>query len=167
MQSNNGIISKARSLIEEITLYWNHPRPGEYVTYKEIVMLSIGWLAQYFVVQFSIGFSVGTAFAGATLGMNNNELLIMNYVTQIIGYLQAPVNAWLTDNLRSKHGKYRVYIRLAIDSGICEKLAYYGRYTYGSRYDSEHSGARKNNVNNLCHLQQRSDVYEYLSASYG
>ena len=114
MQAIKSVYSKARALIEEIILYWNHPRPGEFVPYKEIVMLSIGWLAQYFVVQFSIGFSVGTAFAGATLGMNNNELLIMNYVTRIIGYLQAPVNTWLTDNLRSKHGKYRVYIRLAL-----------------------------------------------------
>lgn len=114
LQTKNGIVSKVRSIIEEITLYWNHPRPGEYVTYKEIIMLSIGWLAQYFVVQFSIGFSVGTAFAGATLGMTNGELLVMNYVSQILGYLQAPINAWLTDNLNSKHGKYRVYIRLAI-----------------------------------------------------
>lgn len=114
MQAIKGVYLKVRAMIEEIILYWNHPRPGEYVPYKEIVMLSVGWLAQYFLVQFSIGFSVGTAFAGATLGMNNNELLIMNYVTQIIGYLQAPVNAWLTDNLRSKHGKYRVYIRLAL-----------------------------------------------------
>lgn len=114
MEKTENIISKARKLIEEIVLYWNHPRPGEYVSYKEIVMLSIGWLAQYFVVQFSIGFSVGTEFAGATLGMDNTELVVMNYVTQIIGYIQAPVNAWLTDNLNSKHGKYRVYIRLAI-----------------------------------------------------
>lgn len=94
MQKKENIISKAKNLIEEIILYWNSPRPGEYVPYKEIVMLSIGWLAQYFVVQISIGFSVGTAFAGATLGMTNSELLVMNYVTQIIGYLQAPVNAW-------------------------------------------------------------------------
>lgn len=128
LQSKVNIFSKARSLIEEITLYWNHPRPGEYVSYKEIVMLSIGWLAQYFVVQFSIGFSVGTAFAGATLGMNNNELLIMNYVTQIIGYLQAPVNAWLTDNLRSKHGKYRVYIRLALPLMILNLIALWFPY---------------------------------------
>ncbi|MBE6776004.1 MAG: hypothetical protein E7543_07435 [Ruminococcaceae bacterium] len=106
--------AKLKSLLEEIILYWNQPRPGEYVPYKEIVMLSIGWLAQYFVVQFSIGFSVGTAFAGATLGMTNNELLVMNYITQFLGYLQAPVNAWLTDNLNSRHGKFRVYIRLAI-----------------------------------------------------
>lgn len=128
MQAKSGIISKARGLIEEIILYWNHPRPGEYVTYKEITMLSIGWLAQYFVVQFSIGFSVGTAFAGATLGMNNNELLVMNYVTQIIGYLQAPVNAWLTDNLRSKHGKYRVYIRLAVPLMFLNLLALWFPY---------------------------------------
>lgn len=114
MQEKETVIAKAKKGIEEIFLYWKHPRPGEYVSYKEITMLSIGWLAQYFVVQFSIGFSVGTAFAGATLGMTNGELLVMNYITQIIGYLQAPVNAWLTDNLRSKHGKYRVYIRLAI-----------------------------------------------------
>lgn len=77
-------------------------------------MLSIGRLAQYFVVPFSIGFSVGTAFAGTTLGMTNSELLIMNYITQFLGYLQAPVNAWLTDNLNSRHGKFRVYIRLAV-----------------------------------------------------
>lgn len=114
MESKNSVISKIQALIEEITLYWNHPRPGEYVSYKEITMLSIGWLAQYFAIQFSIGFGVGDAFTGATLGMNNSELLVMSYVTQIIGYLQAPVNAWLTDNLRSKHGKYRVYIRLAV-----------------------------------------------------
>lgn len=128
LQAKESIVSKVRKFIEEIILYWNQPRPGEYVTYKEITMLSIGWLAQYFVVQFSIGFSVGTAFAGATLGMNNTELLFMNYVTQIIGYIQAPVNAWLTDNLRSKHGKYRVYIRLAVPLMILNLISLWFPY---------------------------------------
>ena len=128
MQKRETVISKAKSFFEEITLYWNNPRPGEYVSYKEITMLSIGWLAQYFVVQFSIGFSVGTAFAGATLGMTNNELLVMNYVTQIFGYLQAPVNAWLTDNLHSKHGKYRVYIRLAVPLMLLNIIALWFPY---------------------------------------
>lgn len=128
MQEKTNIFSKTKNLIEEVTLYWKHPRPGEYVSYKEIAMLSIGWLAQYFVVQFSIGFSVGTAFAGATLGMTNNELLVMNYITQILGYLQAPVNAWLTDNLHSKHGKYRVYIRLAIPLMILNLISLWFPY---------------------------------------
>ncbi|MBQ2759759.1 MAG: hypothetical protein IJE93_08330, partial [Clostridia bacterium] len=62
-------------------------------------------------------------FTGATLGMNNNELLIMGYVCQFIGYAQAPFNAWLTDNLNSKHGKYRVYIRNAHALKRSKKLA--------------------------------------------
>lgn len=128
MLQNNKAIAKIKSFFEELVLYWNQPRPGEYVTYKEIAMLSLGWLAQYFVVQFSIGFSVGTAFAGATLGMTNTELVVMNYVTQIIGYLQAPLNAWLTDNLNSKYGKYRVYIRLAIPLMVLNLVALWFPY---------------------------------------
>lgn len=128
METKTGLVSKARALIEEIILYWNNPRPGEYVCYREIAMLSIGWLAQYFVVQFSIGFGVGNEFTGATLGMNNKELLIMGYVCQIIGYVQAPVNAWLTDNLRSKHGKYRVYIKLALPLMVLNLIALWFPY---------------------------------------
>ncbi len=108
------LINKAKTLLQEVMLYWNNPRPGEYVCYREIMMLSVGWLAQYFVIQFSIGFGVGDAFTGQTLGMQHNESLIVSYICQFIGYAQAPVNAWLTDNLRSKHGKYRVYIKLAL-----------------------------------------------------
>lgn len=114
MTNSKSLIDKAKALLQEVFLYWNNPRPGEYVCYREIMMLSIGWLAQYFVVQFTIGFGVGDAFTGQTLGMQHNESLIVSYICQIIGYFQAPVNAWLTDNLRSKHGKYRVYIKLAL-----------------------------------------------------
>ncbi len=107
-------ITKIKGILQDIVIYWNNPRPGEYVCYREIVMLSLGWLAQYFVVQFSIGFNVGNAFTAQTLHMTHTECLVMNYVCQIIGYIQAPVNAWLTDNLNSRHGKYRVYIKLAV-----------------------------------------------------
>ena len=114
MSKVNELVEKGKGMLQEAMLYWNNPRPGEYVCYREIVMLSIGWLAQYFVVQFSIGFGVGDALTGQTLGMQHSESLIVSYICQIIGYVQAPVNAWLTDNLRSKHGKYRVYIKLAL-----------------------------------------------------
>lgn len=108
------LIKKARDIIGEVLLFWNKPKPGEYVCYREIAMLSVGWLAQYFVIQFCIGFGVGDAFTAQTLGMTHDECLVMSYICQFIGYIQAPVNAWLTDNLKSKHGKYRVYIKLAI-----------------------------------------------------
>ena len=108
------LLDKARDILQEAKLYWRNPRPGEYVCYREIAMLSIGWLAQYFVIQFFIGFGVGDSFTAQTLGMTHDECLVMSYVCQFIGYIQAPVNAWLTDNLRSRHGKYRVYIKLAV-----------------------------------------------------
>ncbi|MBQ3045944.1 MAG: MFS transporter [Clostridia bacterium] len=123
MAEKNTIVEKVRSVIEEVFLYWNHPRPGEYVPYKEIVMLSLGWMVQYFTVQFSISFGVGNVFTGQTLKMNNNELLVMGYVCQIIGYAMAPFNSWLVDNLRSAKGKYRVYIQLAIPSMILTLIA--------------------------------------------
>ena len=108
------IISKVKDIIEEVRLYWKQPRPGEYVPYKEIIMLSVGWMALYMSVNWTIGFGVGNAFTGMTLGMNNNQLLVMSYVCQAIGYVLTPLNAWIIDNLRSKDGKYRVYIKLAV-----------------------------------------------------
>lgn len=112
------LINQAKEYVEEIRMYWNQPRPGEYVPYKEVIMLSVGWMALYMSINWTIGFGVGNQFTGMTLGMNNNQLLVMGYACQAIGYALTPLNAWIVDNLRSKDGKYRVYIKLAIPSMI-------------------------------------------------
>ena len=112
------IIDKVRNGLQELKLYWNQPRPGEYVPYKEVIMLSIGWMALCMSINWTIGFGVGNEFTGMTLKMNNNQLLVMSYVCQIIGYILTPFNAWIVDNLRSKDGKYRVYIKLAIPAMV-------------------------------------------------
>lgn len=112
------LIKKAMDFKNEVIMYWKQPRPGEYVPYKEIVMLSVGWMALLMSIQWGIGFGVGNQFTGMTLGMNNKELLIMGYVCTAIGYITTPLNAWIIDNLRSSDGKYRVYIKLAVPSMI-------------------------------------------------
>ena len=99
-------------------MYWRQPRPGEYVPYREVVMLSIGWMALLMSISWTIGFGVGNQFTGMTLKMNNTQLLVMSYVCTGIGYLTTPLNAWIIDNLRSTDGKYRVYIKLAVPSMI-------------------------------------------------
>lgn len=111
-------LQQAKDFAGEIKMYWKQPRPGEYVPYKEVFRLSIGWMALYMSINWSIGFGVGNQFTGMTLGMNNNQLLVMGYICQAIGYVVTPLNAWIVDNLRSKDGKYRVYIKLAIPSMI-------------------------------------------------
>ena len=111
-------INMLLDIVKEVKLYWRQPRPGEYVPYREVVMLSVGWMALLMSIQWSIGFGVGNQFTGMTLGMNNRELLIMGYVCTAIGYILTPLNAYIIDNFRSKEGKYRVYIKLAIPSMI-------------------------------------------------
>ena len=112
------LVSKIKETVYDIRIYWRQPRPGEYVPYREVVMLSVGWMALLMSVTWSIGFGVGNEFTGMTLKMNNRELLIMGYVCTGIGYLLTPLNAYIIDNLRSSSGKYRVYIKLAIPSMI-------------------------------------------------
>lgn len=89
------LINQAKEYVEEIRMYWNQPRPGEYVPYKEVIMLSVGWMALYMSINWTIGFGVGNQFTGMTLGMNNNQLLVVGYVCQAIGYALTPLNAWV------------------------------------------------------------------------
>lgn len=117
------LFNTVKAIIEEFRLYWNRPRPGEYVSYKEIVMLSVAWAALNMAVNWGIGFGVGNEFTGMTLKMNNNQLLVMGYVCTFIGYITTPLNAWIVDNLRSKQGKYRVYIQFAIPSMLLTVLS--------------------------------------------
>ncbi len=121
-------IGKVKDGVQELQMYWSTPRPGEYVPYKEVVMLSVGWMALLMGVNWGIGFGVGNEFTGMTLGMNNDQLLFMSYVCQIMGYIMTPVNAWLIDNLRSKDGKYRVYIKLAVPALILTLISLWMPY---------------------------------------
>ena len=117
------LIRKGLDTVNDVKTYWRQPRPGEYVPYREVVMLSVGWMALLMSIQWAIGFGVGNQFTGMTLGMNNRELVVMGYVCTAIGYILTPLNAWIVDNLRSKDGKYRVYIKLAVPSMLLTLLS--------------------------------------------
>lgn len=112
------LIGRIKDGVVDLKMYWRQPRPGEYVPYREVVMLSIGWMALLLSISWTIGFGVGNQFTGMTLKMNNTQLLVMSYVCTGIGYLLTPLNAWIIDNLRSSDGKYRVYIKLALPSMV-------------------------------------------------
>lgn len=133
------LFNTVKAILEEFRLYWNRPKPGEYVTYKEIVMLSVAWAAMNMCVQWGIGFGVGNEFTGMTLKMNNNQLLVMGYVCTAIGYITTPLNAWIVDNLRSKEGKYRVYIRLAVPTMILTILSLWLPYESIRDYNQPYS----------------------------
>ena len=92
--------AKIKGAVFDVKMYWHQPRPGEYVPYREIVMLSFDWMAMLLAICWSIGFTGGNEFTDMTLKMNNTELFVMSYISTGIVYLIAPLNAYIIDNLR-------------------------------------------------------------------
>jgi len=122
------IINKVADLLRDVKAYWRVPAKGDYVPYKEYLMLSVGWLGMRLATVFGIAFGVNNPFTAMTLHMTHRDLIILSYICTAIGYALAPLNAYIIDNLRSRAGKYKVYVRLAIPSGILSLIALYFPY---------------------------------------
>lgn len=122
------LIDKVKYFVNEIRSYWRIPAKGDYVAYKEYMMLSVGWLGMRFATVFGISFSVNDPFTAMTLNMTHKDLLLFSYICTAIGYALAPLNAYIIDNLRSRVGKYKVYIRLGIPAGILSLFALFYPY---------------------------------------
>lgn len=114
---------KIRNTLSEVILYWRRPRPGEYVSYREIVLFSVGWAAMRLATNFVVGFGVNNELTSQTLGMTHIEQLVMSNIVGILGYFYIPLNAWIVDNFRIKEGKYRKYIKLAVPSMVITLVA--------------------------------------------
>ncbi len=122
------LVDKVKYFINEIRSYWHTPAKGDYVAYKEYMMLSVGWLGMRFATVFGISFSVNDPFTAMTLNMTHKDLLLFSYICTAIGYALAPLNAYIIDNLRSRIGKYKVYIRLGVPAGILSLFALFYPY---------------------------------------
>ena len=122
------MIEKIKDFVREIVAYWRKPATGDSVAYREYLMLSVGWLGMRLATVFGIGFAVNNPFTAMTLHMTHRDLLIFGYICTAIGYALAPLNAYIIDNLRSRAGKYRVFVKLAIPSGILSLFALFFPY---------------------------------------
>lgn len=121
-------INNAVHFVRDVRAYWNHPAPGDYVAYKEYFMLSVGWLGMRLATSFGFGFSVNDAFTATTLQLTHRDLIILGYICTAIGYVTAPLNAYIIDHLRSRDGKYRVYIKLAVPAALLSLFALFFPY---------------------------------------
>lgn len=122
------MIEKAREWIREIIAYWRVPAAGDAVAYREYLMLSVGWLGMRLATVFGIAFAVNNPFTAMTLHMTHRDLLVFGYICTAIGYALAPLNAYIIDNLRSRDGKYRVFVKLAVPSGLLSLFALFFPY---------------------------------------
>lgn len=122
------MIEKIKGYINEVIAYWRVPAAGDSVAYKEYLMLSVGWLGMRLATVFGITFAVNNPFTAMTLHMTHRDLLIFGYICTAIGYALAPLNAYIIDNLHSRDGKYRVFVKLAVPSGILSLFALFFPY---------------------------------------
>ncbi len=122
------LVNKGLDLLRDVKAFWRVPAKGDYVAYKEYLMLSLGWLGMRLATVFGIGFGVNDAFTAMTLHMTHRDLLIVGYICTAIGYALAPVNAYIIDNLRSRVGKYKVYVKLGVPAGILSLFALFFPY---------------------------------------
>ncbi len=122
------MIENVKGRILDIFAYWRVPASGDSVAYREYLMLSVGWLGMRLATVFGIAFAVNNPFTAMTLHMTHKDLLIFGYICTAIGYALAPLNAYIIDNLRSRDGKYRVFVKLAVPSGILSLFALFFPY---------------------------------------
>ena len=122
------LIDTAKGIVTDVRAHWRTPAPGNYVAYKEYLMLSLGWMGMRLATTFGISFAVGDGLTAMTLHMTNRDLLIMGYICTAIGYAIAPLNSYILENLRSRAGKYRVYAKLAIPSSLLALFALFFPY---------------------------------------
>ncbi|MBQ3888138.1 MAG: MFS transporter, partial [Clostridia bacterium] len=122
------LIQTAKSVLTDVRAHWRTPAPGNYVAYKEYMMLAVGWMGMRLATTFGITFAVGNGLTAMTLHMTNRDLLIMGYICTAIGYALAPLNSYILENLRSRAGKYRVYAKLAIPASLLSLFALFFPY---------------------------------------
>ena len=117
-----------RSWLRELKAHWRVPGAGNSVAYREYLMLSVGWLGMRLATVFGVTFAVNDPFTAMTLHMTHRDLLIFGYICTAIGYALAPLNAYIIDNLHSSAGKYRVFVKLAVPSGVLSLFALFFPY---------------------------------------
>lgn len=104
-----------KSVFKDVTTHWKRPAEGNFVSYKEILNLSLGGMGNQFTMQLAwqMGLNAGNALLGSTIGIRPIHLQYMFTVQTILNVLFFFVRAWMVDNTRTKWGRFRPYIAFA------------------------------------------------------
>ena len=105
-------MKKIKDLLNNVKHYWKVPPQGRYMSFKEIVSLSVGSigvkLIVYCISQMVI--AVGNALIGNTIGIDPKALYVIYIISVLSGFPLTALRAKMIDNTRSMKGKYRPYI---------------------------------------------------------
>ena len=106
------IKQKAKSMLKNVSLYWNHPMPKRYMTFKEIAAYSGGGIGAYCIITLGTAcmFATTNTLLTSTLGVAPTDMYIMYVICVLANIPLTGIRANIIDNTRNKAGKYRPYI---------------------------------------------------------
>lgn len=106
--------------------YWQRPKRGDEVAYKEIAAFSIGsmGLKGYGSLMTNyIQMAATCLLTGTVYGLSPTYIMILYIITNVVGVIKTPFVSMLIDNTNTPIGKFRPYI---IWAGIPSVLALVG-----------------------------------------
>ena len=112
---------KVFGLLSDMRKYWNKPKDGRYVPYKEIAAYSGGGIGAYMIITIGSACILGTGntLISSTLGVDAIDMYIMYIIAVVANIFLTAIRANIIDNTRNKAGKYRPYIvTMAIPTAI-------------------------------------------------
>ncbi len=105
-------MEKVKSLLNSFKAHWKTPPQGRYMSFKEIISLSVGGIGQkfiYYCVNQMI-ISVGNTLIGNTIGISPSNIYVIYIISILSGFPLTALRAKMIDNTRSMKGKYRPYL---------------------------------------------------------
>lgn len=129
-------IKKARTFVQDFTKHWSTPYPGRNIPNKEVVAYGVGGMGVNLVTAVApiFGLSASNFFVGACIGLQPMHLQMMLIVANIFGFLITSVRSYLFDNIKSKDGKFRPFLKWMVYPTVLISIVFvwlpYGSMSY-------------------------------------
>lgn len=100
-ESVTGGFQKAKTMVTDVGKYWNQPKQGEYVSYKEFTRFVVGSIGSCMAGSAGgqLAFNATCLFVGAIYGLKMMDFVMLGFVGMVLTYLFQPINMIITDNL--------------------------------------------------------------------
>lgn len=108
------IVNAAKKLYTEVTSHWSKPAKGNFVSYKELLNLSVGGMGQQLILMLSgyMGLTVANTLIASVIGITPIHLQVMATIMSILSIFFTIIRSKIVDNTRGRFGRFRPYIAI-------------------------------------------------------
>lgn len=110
------LVSKVKGMVSDVKQHWNTPKPGRLVPYKEVAAYGFGGMGIYWatILSSQIGLSANNFLVGHAINLKPVDLQIMLNIANLIGFAITFVRSYFYDNINSKDGKIRPFLKWSL-----------------------------------------------------